>query len=162
MASRTYRNDDIEVYWDSTRCIHTGRCLQGYDSVFDVSHRPWIELDGADVDRVVATVESCPSGALAYHRLDDGPDEVPDSPATVVPWPNGPYFVRGDLEIQDRHGGLFGAGMRATLCRCGASNNQPFCDLSHREVGFRSYPQTVSDDRANAESPRDVSPDRQE
>ena len=44
----------------------------------------------------------------------------------------GPYAVRGDLRLDGEP-----AGYRATLCRCGASKNKPFCDGSHHEVDFR-------------------------
>jgi len=156
MATRTYSNETIEVYWDSSRCIHTGVCLDGYRDVFDVAVRPWIRLQGADADHVAATITACPSGALAYRRLDGGQDEAPEIPATIIPWPNGPYFARGDLRVEDRHGEVFAVGPRATLCRCGSSKNQPFCDLSHREVGFRSYPQALSEGRKSAEAPSDI------
>jgi CDGSH-type Zn-finger protein len=43
----------------------------------------------------------------------------------------GPYAVRGDLNVDGR-AGFF----RATLCRCGASKNKPYCDGSHHEVNF--------------------------
>lgn len=162
MATRTYSNEEIEVRWDSSKCIHTGRCLQGYPEVFDTSRRPWIMLEDATTADVVRTIETCPSGALLYRRLDGGQDEVPDHPTTVVPWPNGPYYVRGELEIRDRHGELFEAGPRATLCRCGKSENQPFCDNSHRSSGFRSYPRVISDERDRAESPSDISESPQE
>ena len=156
MATRTYRNDEIEILWDSSRCIHSGLCLQGYPEVFDVDRRPWVELAGSTTDQVVATVESCPSGALRYHRLDGGADEAVHTPTTVIPWPNGPYFVRGNIEIMDRRGEVFTVATRATLCRCGASKNQPFCDLSHRDAGFRSYPRAESEPREDASSPSDL------
>ena len=57
-----------------------------------------------------------------------------------------PYFVRGSFQVEDRHGNTFDTGPRATLCRCGHSQNQPFCDLSHREAGFRSYPRAEERD----------------
>ncbi len=156
MVKRTYSNGQIVVHWDSERCIHTGWCAKGYPEVFDTSRRPWVLVDGADTDQIVNTIETCPSGALSYERLDGGPQEVADVPTTVIPWPNGPYFVRGEFEVRDRHGDVFVDGPRATLCRCGQSKNHPFCDLSHRTTGFRSYPRAISPDRSEAEAPTDI------
>jgi uncharacterized Fe-S cluster protein YjdI/CDGSH-type Zn-finger protein len=155
MARRTYENQTIRVVWDSTLCIHEGTCLREGAGVFDVGRRPWVDLDRADVDTVVAAVEGCPSGALRYERLDGGPEERSRVPTTVVPLPRGPLAVRGDLRILDSDGGAFLVGPRATLCRCGASANQPFCDLSHRRVRFTDSPRAPRDD---AESPADVGP----
>ena len=61
-------------------------------------------------------------------------------PATIVPWPNGPYFVRGSFAVTDRHGVEYDTAPRASLCRCGHSQQHPFCDNSHKEAKFRSYP----------------------
>lgn len=158
MTKRTYSNDQIAVHWDSERCIHTGWCSASLEAVFDVNKRPWVQLEGAEVDAVVATVEQCPSGALRYERLDGGPGEAPDDPVSIVPWPNGPLFVRGEFKVEDRHGGEFETGPRATLCRCGESRNHPFCDLSHRKSEFRSYPRAVAEERSTAEVPTDVGP----
>lgn len=157
MPRRTYESSALRVFWDSSVCIHTGICLQRGDGAFDTTRRPWIDLEMTDPDTVVATIEACPSGALRYERLDGGPDEEPDHPTTVVPWPNGPLLVRGEIEVQDRHGETFTASPRVALCRCGASDNQPFCDLSHKDAGFRDYPRVTADARAAAEAPSDVS-----
>lgn len=137
---RTYSTDAIAVHWDSGRCIHTGWCSDALVSVFNPEQRPWIQLDEGELDAIVAVVERCPSGALTYTRQDGGPGEEPEVPATIIPWPNGPYHVRGSFEVTDRHGKTFDTAPRATLCRCGQSDNHPFCDLSHREAEFRSYP----------------------
>ncbi len=137
---RTYATDDIEVHWDSGRCIHTGWCSKALIEVFNTEQRPWIQLDAGPLDEIVKVIENCPSGALTYRRLDGGPQEEVAVPATIVPWPNGPYFVRGSFQVEDRHGEAFDTAPRATLCRCGQSANHPFCDLSHRESGFSSYP----------------------
>lgn len=148
---RTYATDELEVFWDSDRCIHTGWCSDALLAVFNPEQRPWIQLDEGELDDIIAVVEACPSGALAYRRLDDGPQEEPAIPATIIPWPNGPYFVRGSFQLKDRHGKPFEVGPRATLCRCGQSKNHPYCDLSHREAGFRSYPRADQADRAAPE-----------
>jgi CDGSH-type Zn-finger protein len=53
---------------------------------------------------------------------------------------NGSIRVEGDFEIVDMEGKAFDLGGRTTigLCRCGQSENKPFCDGSHRRVGFES------------------------
>ena len=87
MTKRTYRSDAIAVHWDSDRCIHTGICLQTLPGVFDLDTRPWITVDGATAEQIASAIERGPSGALRYDRLDGAAAEVPDLPATVVPWP---------------------------------------------------------------------------
>ena len=53
---------------------------------------------------------------------------------------NGSIRVEGDYEILDVDGKPFDLAGRTTigLCRCGHSENKPFCDGSHRKVGFQS------------------------
>ncbi|MDY7105625.1 MAG: CDGSH iron-sulfur domain-containing protein [Actinomycetota bacterium] len=51
---------------------------------------------------------------------------------------NGPLLVRGDIELVDHEGRRFEVGDDIVLCRCGASERRPFCDGSHRRVGFAS------------------------
>ena len=137
---KTYATEQIQVHWDSDRCIHTGWCSKALIDVFNPDQRPWIQLDAGELGEIIAVAEKCPSGALTYTRIDGGPQEEIAPSATIVPWPNGPYFVRGAFTVVDRHGNEFDTGPRATLCRCGRSQNHPFCDLSHRQSGFRSYP----------------------
>ena len=63
--------------------------------------------------------------------------QIPDEPVSVEVRPNGPLFVRGRVRIT-RPGGEVGTDeVRVALCRCGASQNKPFCDNSHRLIGFR-------------------------
>lgn len=157
MASRTYETDTIRVLWDPTLCIHTGICLKRGEGAFDTERRPWVDLTQASTQTVIDTVTACPSGALRYERLDGGEGERPEVPTTVVPWPNGPMLVRGDVEVQDRHGDVFVSATRAALCRCGLSSNSPFCDLSHREAGFKDYPLVHGHDRTKADSPSEIS-----
>jgi CDGSH-type Zn-finger protein len=54
--------------------------------------------------------------------------------------PNGSYRVEGDFELVDAQGKAFGLGGRTaiSLCRCGHSNDKPFCDGSHKAAGFQS------------------------
>ena len=62
-----YEKDGLTVTFDPRVCVHSGVCVRLYD-VFDVSRRPWVNLDGADADTVVAQVKRCPSGALQFRR----------------------------------------------------------------------------------------------
>ena len=156
MAKRQYRTDQVVVHWDSSRCIHTGFCLKALPTVFDTSRRPWVDIDAADAEAIAAAVEQCPSGALQYERRD-GPDEQPAVPATAVPWPSGPLIVRGDVEVRTTRGELLRAGYRMALCRCGHSQNPPFCDMSHVEAGFRDDPRAPFRGTPEADRPSDLS-----
>jgi CDGSH-type Zn-finger protein len=53
---------------------------------------------------------------------------------------NGSIRVEGDFTIADVDGNAFGLGGRSVigLCRCGYSENKPFCDGAHRKQGFES------------------------
>ena len=61
-------------------------------------------------------------------------------PAKITINNNGPIRVEGDFQVSDAEGHLFDLAGRIAigLCRCGHSENKPFCDGSHRKVGFES------------------------
>lgn len=157
MAERTYESDELIIFWDSSRCIHTGNCLRAAPDVFDTEQRPWVNPAGASTDEIVAAIEQCPSGALRYRYRDGRPVE-PKPEVTITPQPNGPLYVRGQVTVRTRSGAELRTDDRMTLCRCGASKNQPFCDLSHRDVGFRDNPNVVPEYRRSAEAPPQVEP----
>ena len=71
--------------------------------------------------------------AIQYIPKGDTAPEAPPPVNIVNIREDGPYGFRAPLEI----GGEM-IGFRATLCRCGASNNKPFCDGSHKGIGFRA------------------------
>lgn len=135
---KVYANDAIEVHWEPRLCIHTRNCVNGLGAVFDPERRPWIDVDAADPDEIAATVLTCPTGALHFRRLDGGPQEEPAVEATIEPRPNGPLFVRGRVRVVDPDGTLLREDTRVALCRCGGSQNKPFCDGTHRRIGFRT------------------------
>lgn len=61
------------------------------------------------------------------------------SDLTIQVKDNGPFLVQGDVSIVDSGGQVFKAdGKAIALCRCGASENQPFCTGNHRKIGFES------------------------
>jgi len=113
-------------------------CVRRLGGVFDPARRPWIDVDAADADAIAETVLTCPTGALHFRRLDGGAQEEPGGPPVVEPRPDGPLFVRGAVRIVDADGRVVREDTRVALCRCGASGNKPFCDGSHRRIGFRT------------------------
>jgi CDGSH-type Zn-finger protein/uncharacterized Fe-S cluster protein YjdI len=150
-ARRTYESDAITVHWDASKCIHTGRCLRALPAVFDTGRRPWVAIDAADADAIAAAVETCPSGALWYERSGDVRGEQPREPTAVVPIPDGPLVVMGDVCVTTPDGDELGTEPRLTLCRCGGTRNPPYCDNSHLARGFRSGDPVAKDDAADLE-----------
>lgn len=130
--------DAVEVTFDPNICAHAGLCLRGLPEVFNLQARPWIQPERAAPDELADVVRRCPSGALTYRRLDGGPAETPDEGVTMRPVRNGPVYARGDLEILDGEGNVLRRTTRAALCRCGSSENKPFCDGTHVKGGFRT------------------------
>jgi uncharacterized Fe-S cluster protein YjdI len=126
------------VHWEPRLCIHVRNCVRHLPEVFRADERPWIVADGAGAEAIAAVVEECPTGALHYRRLDGGSQETGDEETTVDPRPNGPLFLRGRLRIVDPEGGVIREDTRVALCRCGGSANKPFCDGTHRRIGFTS------------------------
>jgi CDGSH-type Zn-finger protein/uncharacterized Fe-S cluster protein YjdI len=139
---RTYETESIRVHWDSSRCIHTGICLRRLPAVFDTRARPWVDLSAADADAVADAISHCPSGALRFERLDGAEGEQPERPTVVLPLEDGPLLMVGDLDVRTPDGEQITHEARLTLCRCGLSRNQPFCDNSHLRRNWQSGPTT--------------------
>lgn len=137
-VERVYSNGQISVSWAPKLCIHTGYCFRSLPEVFQPQTRPWVKIDGATADKIAEVVRMCPTGALHFERLDDGPQELPPEETTINVRPNGPLYIRGRVRIVAPGGHLIREDTRVALCRCGHSANKPFCDGSHRRVGFRT------------------------
>ena len=62
------------------------------------------------------------------------------SDVKVVVRDNGPFLVSGPFTVEDGDGKQFDLAGKETvaLCRCGASENRPFCDGAHNRSGFDS------------------------
>ena len=137
-VSRTYTDDRVTVFWDATLCIHVAECIRHLPDVFDPMARPWVRTQFASADEIAEAITACPTGALRYERHDGGPQEATPETTTITPRPNGPLFVRGPITIATPGGETILETPRAALCRCGASANKPFCDLSHRRINFQA------------------------
>ncbi len=126
-----YRGMTVVVRFDSGKCIHSRNCVLGHPGVFAPNvDGPWIRPDEAPAGDIVHIVTSCPSGALTFERLDGGAEEAPPRVNTLHLRENGPLALHADATVDGQ------PALRATLCRCGASKNKPYCDGSHVEAGF--------------------------
>ncbi len=151
--ARVYERDGIRVLWEARYCIHAAECVRGLPGVFRPKDRPWIQPENApSADALAEVVRRCPTGALRYERTDGAPSErdllaaaMPDpshSPTAPLPIvtasPDGPLLVTGVVRVTAADGTLLREAERVALCRCGASKTKPFCDGSHRAIGWTS------------------------
>ena len=56
--------------------------------------------------------------------------------ATIQCKPNGPYLVKGTVNVKNSRGETVATDAVFALCRCGGSATKPFCDATHRKNGF--------------------------
>jgi CDGSH-type Zn-finger protein/uncharacterized Fe-S cluster protein YjdI len=125
-------SEKLTLLYEGKRCIHARFCVTGAPTVFLANVQgPWIHPETMDVERLVDIAHACPSGAIRYRRRDGRPDETAPPVNLAATREAGPYAFRGELYLDGAP-----AGFRATLCRCGASKNKPFCDGSHHDAGF--------------------------
>jgi len=131
-----FESPAITVTWSRRRCIHVAECVRGLPAVFSPGRVPWVEPSHAAAGRVAEVVCRCPTGALHYERHDGGEAEAVPQTNLVVPEPDGPLYLRGDVEVVAEDGTRVIRDTRIALCRCGATKNRPFCDGSHWDAGF--------------------------
>jgi len=128
------KGEKLELSFEARRCIHSRFCVTWAPQVFLANVKgPWIHPDAMPVERLVEVAHACPSGAIRYRRLDGQPEESAPPVNLATLREAGPYAFRAQLVIDGAP-----AGFRATLCRCGASKNKPYCDGSHHEIGFEA------------------------
>lgn len=150
--------EKLTLLFEAKRCIHARFCVTGAPKVFLANVQgPWLHPDAMDVERLAEIAHACPSGAIRYMRRDGRPDETAPPVNLAATREAGPYAFRGDLRLAGKV-----AGFRATLCRCGASKNKPFCDGSHHEAGFAASGEpltgTATADLAVRDGPLHVDP----
>jgi CDGSH-type Zn-finger protein/uncharacterized Fe-S cluster protein YjdI len=136
----TVEGEHLTLHFEAKRCIHARFCVTGAPTVFLANVKgAWIYPDTMDTERLADIAHVCPSGAIQYERKDGRPNEAAPPVNLAAIREAGPYAVRGDLRIDGKP-----IGFRATLCRCGASKNKPFCDSSHHDIGFTASGEPVT------------------
>jgi CDGSH-type Zn-finger protein/uncharacterized Fe-S cluster protein YjdI len=136
----TAHGEKLDILFETKRCIHARFCVTGAPDVFLANVQgPWLYPDAMELERVVEVAHACPSGAIQYRRRDGVHDETAPPVNLASIRESGPYALRGQLQIDGEP-----CGFRATLCRCGASKNKPFCDSSHHDIGFTATGEPAS------------------
>ena len=136
---KEYTNGELTVVWKPKKCIHAAVCVNTLPEVYDPNAKPWINPENASTDALKAQIDKCPSGALSYYMNAEGPKEEGSSAASntkaeVIA--NGPLMVYGTVEVSDANGNMEVKERATAFCRCGASNNKPYCDGAHNDVKF--------------------------
>lgn len=133
-ATKTYAGKHLTVHDNRSACAHAGYCTANSPAVFSMSAKPWIDADGDAAAKTMATIDLCPSGALAY-SIDGVLHEFTGRPPNIVVTKDGPYAVEGGPQLKGDAAPV--SSEHYTLCRCGQSKNKPFCDGAHWDAGFK-------------------------
>lgn len=143
--AKEYSNGEITVFWRADLCIHSANCLIELPKVFDSARKPWININGAATKEIVRTVNTCPSRALVYKMnikatRNSARKKKKKSPAhaRIEMLKNGPVLIRGNFIIRDANKKKIKVGGDVVaICRCGGTKNSPFCDGTHKKIGFQ-------------------------
>jgi uncharacterized Fe-S cluster protein YjdI len=138
--TKKYTNGEVTIVWKPSMCIHSALCWRGesgLSSVFNPMEKPWIKPEGADTQAIINQIKKCPSGALSYYMNEEtSANQEIQGESIVEIIPNGPLLVYGNLKVKDSEGNTTQKNKVTAFCRCGASQNKPFCDGSHTKIGF--------------------------
>ena len=135
--TKHYKNEEITIVWQPHLCVHSTLCFRGLPNVFDPRKRPWVTPEHSDSETIMKQIDACPSRALTYFKESEKQENVEVANEIIVePTKNGPLMVYGNISIKDSGVNLTKNHKVTALCRCGASENKPFCDGSHVKINF--------------------------
>jgi CDGSH-type Zn-finger protein/uncharacterized Fe-S cluster protein YjdI len=124
----------VRLIFEASRCIHSRNCVLSRPDVFVPNVvGEWLHPEKASPGEIAELAHACPSGAIRYERTDGEAQETPPMVNTIRVRENGPLAIHATITIGDAD-----EHTRATLCRCGASANKPYCDGSHNQAEFQA------------------------
>jgi CDGSH-type Zn-finger protein len=129
-----WRANGIVLTDDRTLCASAGFCHTLQTDVWQMVERA---QDPEVRARLLCMVSHCDSGRLVVTLGEDGSAEPEYRPSIAVVR-DGPLWVRGGIPIEAPDGFVYEVRNRVTLCRCGQSWNQPFCDGMHERINLKS------------------------
>jgi uncharacterized Fe-S cluster protein YjdI len=133
---KEYKKDDLTIIWKPKTCIHAAECVKRLPEVYKPKDKPWIQPENASINELKQQIEACPSGALSYKIEGDKTEERARLETVVEVLENGPLLVYGTLHITNANGEKEKKNKTTAFCRCGASENKPYCDGKHNKIGF--------------------------
>jgi CDGSH-type Zn-finger protein len=116
-------------------CVHARFCMRA-GGIWNLTKQSGIKEAR---DTAIEEACNCPSGRLVVRDKKSRQVIEPDleKSIVVIEYPSrnehGPLWVRGGIPIESAEGKTYTVRNRVTLCRCGRSENKPFCDGSHVE-----------------------------
>ncbi len=142
----SYPGQQITIFDNRGICQHSGLCTDGLATVFRTDAEPFVAPSGGRMDEIIRAVRDCPSGALGYAidgvpargQADWGDTRAP----AIMVAKDGPYRITGGIALTEADGAPVDRAQGASLehyalCRCGHSQNKPFCSGMHWYVSFR-------------------------
>ena len=142
----TYPGEQVTIFDNRGICQHSGLCTDRLAAAFRTSQEPFVAPSGARMDELVRAVRDCPSGALslAFDQVEarDLVDRHGTREQAIEITQDGPYRVTGGLPLADSAGADVPRAAGSSrehyaLCRCGHSQNKPFCSGMHWYTDFR-------------------------
>jgi CDGSH-type Zn-finger protein/truncated hemoglobin YjbI len=146
----TYPGQQVTIFDNRGICQHSGLCSDRVPTAFRTKAEPFVAPSGGRLDELVRAVRDCPSGALslAFDSADDREEarDLADWHGTreraIEVTQDGPYRVTGGIPVIDAAGADVPRAAGSSrehyaLCRCGHSQNKPFCSGMHWYVDFR-------------------------
>lgn len=141
---KEYSNGVLTVVYEPDLCIHSGVCSKGLPEVFQPGTRPWVKADGSTNEKIIKQVLKCPSRALSFYmncpdseKKKSGPMKALETGHKVEVFTDGPIMMEGPITIIGSDGHREVIEDTCYFCRCGASKSKPFCDGSHKDIGFK-------------------------
>ncbi len=66
-----YTNGEITIVWKPGICAHAAKCVGTLPNVYKPKEKPWIQINNATTEELMAQIKTCPSGALSYYKNED-------------------------------------------------------------------------------------------
>lgn len=134
---KEYSNEEITVIWKPKACIHAAECVKRLPNVYNPNAKPWITINNAATEELMSQIEACPSGALSYRLNNNIENKEMETNTKIDVLENGPLLVHGTVEITNSNGEKEIKEKRTAFCRCGVSQNKPYCDGAHKKAEFK-------------------------